>query len=370
MAWLLFAAFDQDNDEFSSILARFDQDGELLPPLYDERIVGTVFDTSSPSIVEVKTVVQVGRRIGEGSGSGFFVDDEGHIVTSAHVVEGAREISIWLSDGRQLTAVKLGHSQHDDLALLKVDPDEVSGIRPLSFADSDEVGIGEMAIAIGSPYENPTSLSVGVVSGKDRSESLIQRADSFTGGSRRTIIDLIQTDAALNPGNSGGPLLNSDGQVIGVNSSVRVQSGVQIGVGFAIASNTVVQILDELKNPGEYTRPWIGLNGRDVEDLRSGSGTLATDSGVYVVKACEGGPAELAGIRDDYLAVIMARGRQVSGRGDIIVGLNGEPVETNADLLSEVNDFEVGDRITLDLIRNGDPVQIEITLAKWQDSCE
>ena len=211
---------------------------------------------------------------------------------------------------------------------------------------------------------------MGIVSGKERSESGIQRVDSYTGGIRRTITDLIQTDAALNPGNSGGPLLNAEGEVIGVNSSVRVQSGVQRGVGFAVASNTVMRILDELMEPGEFTRPWIGLNGFDVEDLQVEPGRLGVDSGVYVVKTCEGGPAELAGVKDDYLAVIMTRGREISGRGDVVTGLNGKPVETWPDLLSSINDFEVGDRVTLDLVRNGDPIQIDITLAKWQDNCE
>lgn len=369
-AWVLFTTLIQDDDDFSDLFTKFGQNGEQLPPLYDETIVRTVFETVSPAVVEVQTVVQFGRRIGDGSGSGFFVDDQGHIVTSNHVVEGAREITVRLNDGRELSAVKLGHSEHDDLALLRVDPDAVADIPPLPFADSDQVSIGEMAIAIGSPFENYNSLSLGIVSGKERSESRIQRAESFTGVSRRSITDMIQTDAALNPGNSGGPLLNAKGEVIGVNSSVRVQSGVQIGLGFAIASNTVLQILDELKNPGQFTRPWIGLNGFDVEDLRIEPGRLGVDSGVYVVKACEGGPAELAGIKDDYLAVIMARGREISGRGDVVTGLNGKPVETNADLLSAINDFEVGDRITLDLIRNGDPIQIDITLAKWQDNCE
>ena len=368
-AWVLFTAFAQDGSNLPSYFTGIGQDNNNLPPLYDEKIVRTVFETASPAVVEVQTAVQFGQRIGTGSGSGFFVDDEGHLITSAHVVEGAREITVRLSDGRELSAVKLGHSQHDDLALLKVDPDVVSDIRPLSFADSDEVFIGEMAIAIGSPYENRNSLSVGVVSNKERSESRIQRADSFTGGGGRTITDLIQTDAALNPGNSGGPLLNAEGEVIGVNSSVRVQSGVQIGIGFAIASNTVMQILDELKNPGQFTRPWIGLNGRSVEDLPGGSGRIAADSGVYVVKTCEGGPAELADIKDDYLAVILSQGRGVSGRGDIIVGINGEPVVDWPDLLSTVNDFEVGDRIILDLIRNGDRMQVDLTLAKWQDNC-
>lgn len=354
LAWVLFITLVQD--------------GENFPPLYDGDIVKTVFETASPAVVEVKTVVQAGRNIGEGSGSGFLVDDEGHIITSAHVVEGAREIRVRLSDGRELAAVKLGHSQHDDLAVLRVDVDAVSDILPLSFADSDEVSIGEMAIAIGSPYENFNSISVGVVSGTGRSESGVQWAESFIGGVRRTITNLVQTDAALNPGNSGGPLLNAEGKVIGVNSSVRVQSGVQIGMGFAVASNTVMQILDELKDPGEYTRPWMGLTGRGIEEMLVDSDRLAAESGIYVINVCDGGPADQAGIKDDYLSVIMTR--LISGRADIITKVDGKPMSTMPDLLSYINELEVGDRITLDLIRNGEPAQAEITLAEWQDECE
>ena len=155
-AWVLFTAITQDGSDLPTYFTEIGQDNKDLPPLYDEKIVRTVFETASPAVVEVQTVMQFGRRIGDGSGSGFFVDDEGHIITSDHVVEGAREITVRLSDGRELSAVKLGHSQHDDLAVLKVDADAVSDIRPIPFADSDEVSIGEMAIAIGSPYETAT----------------------------------------------------------------------------------------------------------------------------------------------------------------------------------------------------------------------
>ena len=367
-AWILFTALSQDNNDFSSLFTTVGQNGEQLPPLYDEDLVKTVFASASPSIVEVKTIIQVGRTIGEGSGSGFFVDDQGHIVTSDHVVEGAREITVRLNDGRELSAVKLGHSQHDDLAVLRVDPDAVSDVSPLVFADSTEVSPGEMAIAIGSPYENFNSISVGVVSGLGRSETGIQRSESrFGERGGRYIVDMIQTDAALNPGNSGGPLLNVQGEVIGVNSSVRVQSGVQTGVGFAVASNTVVQILERLKEPGEFTRPWLGLTGRGIEEMQVDPGRLAADSGIYVINVCEGGPADQAGIKDDYLSVIMTR--LISGRADIITKVDGEPVATLPDLLSYLNELEVGDKVTLDLIRNGDPLTAEITLAEWQDSC-
>ena len=368
-AWILFTALSEDSNDFSSLFTTVGQNGEQLPPLYDEEIVKTVFDSASPSIVEVKTIIQNRGRLGEGSGSGFFVFDEGHIITSDHVVEGAREITVRLSDGREIAAVKLGHSQHDDLAVLRVDPDAVSDVRPLVFADSTEVSPGEMAIAIGSPYENFNSISVGVVSGLGRSETGIQRSESrFGENGGRYIVDMIQTDAALNPGNSGGPLLNAQGEVIGVNSSVRVQSGVQTGVGFAVASNTVIHILDRLKEPGEFTRPWMGLTGRGIEEMQVDPGRLAAESGIYVINVCDGGPADQAGIKDDYLSVIMTR--LISGRADIITGVDGKPVANVPELHTDINEHEDGDRITLDLIRNGDPDQAEITLAEWQDDCE
>ena len=178
--------------------------GSSDPPLYDEAAVKAIFDQAAPAVVEVRMVVQRNRRIGEGSGSGFFVDEHGHIVTNNHVVDGASDIMVRLHDGRWLSATKLGNSPHDDLAVLRVDPDEVRGILPLSFADSDQVSPGQMAIAIGSPFENFNSVSVGVVSGVDRSSSAAI-------GTGRAITGMVQTDAALNPGSSGGPLSSDTG---------------------------------------------------------------------------------------------------------------------------------------------------------------
>jgi S1-C subfamily serine protease len=279
-------------------------------------------------------------------------------------VDDAAEITVRLQDGRVLSAEKLGNSPHDDLAVLRVDPNEVRGIRPLAFADSDDISPGEMAIAIGSPFENFNSVSVGVVSGVGR----VGPENTFGLGTQRSIPDMIQTDAALNPGNSGGPLLNAQGEVIGVNSSVQIRNGVQIGVGFAVASNTVQQIIDNLKQPGEFTRPWIGFSGDDVEDLRAQARRLAVDTGIYVKHVCDGGPAERGGVRDDYLSYLATR--QISGRGDIITGVDGQAVNDMADLLSYVNDLQPGDQITLNLIRNGSPATAEVILGEWEENCD
>lgn len=331
------------------------------PPLYDEAVVKAIFDRAAPGVVEVRTVLQVNRRIGEGSGSGFFVDDRGHIVTNSHVVDDASDITVRLHDGRWLSAIKLGNSPHDDLAVLRVDPDEVRGIQPLTLADSDRVSPGQMAIAIGTPFDNFNSVTVGVVSG-------VGRSNSFAFDTGRPITGLIQTDALLNPGSSGGPLLNSAGEVIGVNSAIRIQSGLQIGVGFAVSSNTVSQILEKLKEPGEFRRPWMGFRGMDLEDLPPDEvDGLGTDTGIYVTNVCEGGPAQSAGIRDDYLSM-WGYGR-ISGRGDIIVGVDEEQVDVMVDLISYINTLEVGDTIQLSLVRNGERTDVAITLDEWEERC-
>ena len=211
-------------------------------PLYDEALVTSLFDSAGRAVVEVN----VARSpTGETSGSGFLVDSAGHVVTNHHVLDGGGDVTVRLFDGRVLSAERLGTSPADDLALVRVDPDDLVGLEPLSLADSDAVRPGQLAVAIGSPFRNLNSISVGVVSGIGRS-----RVSELS----RPIPDLIQTDAALNPGNSGGPLLNSEGDVIGVTNAVQVVSSVQIGVGFAIPSNTLSGILDDLKTPGELKR--------------------------------------------------------------------------------------------------------------------
>ena len=177
--------------------------------LFDEGQVTSVFERASPAIVEIG----VSRLFGQQGGSGFFVDAEGHIVTNAHIVDMDGDVTVTLHDGRRLEATVLGSSRADDLAILRVDPDLASDIEPLRLADSDRVIPGQLAIAIGSPYENPNSVTVGVVSGKGRSQ---------VGSLNRPIPEMIQTDAALNPGNSGGPLLNSRGEAIGVVSAVQI----------------------------------------------------------------------------------------------------------------------------------------------------
>ena len=324
--------------------------------LFDEGQVTSVFERASPAIVEIG----VSRLFGQQGGSGFFVDAEGHIVTNAHIVDMDGDVTVTLHDGRRLEATVLGSSRADDLAILRVDPDLASDIEPLRLADSDRVIPGQLAIAIGSPYENPNSVTVGVVSGKGRSQ---------VGSLNRPIPEMIQTDAALNPGNSGGPLLNSRGEAIGVVSAVQIDPSrfgtsalLQTGVGFAVSSNTVRQLLPSLLQPVEYKRPRLGIESRRLTPSQIEVMGLPVDQGVYVNRVCRDSPAERAGLQYDNFRTIP------SGRGDFITAIDDEPVSSVADIVEHLNTLRPGDMVELTIIRDGQEQGVAVILDEWQ-SC-
>ena len=248
------------------------------PSLYDEQAVTALFEKASPAIVEITVRRSLGRvaQSGTGTGSGFLVDSEGHIVTNHHVVSGANEIFVTLSDGRTISAELLGSSPADDLALIQVNSAEIQDIPPLSLANSDTVRPGQLAVAIGSPFRNFNSVTVGVVSGTGRGP---------TSSIQRPIPDMIQTDAALNPGNSGGPLLNSHGQVIGVNSAVRTGNFQGLGdyrIGFAVPSNTLKTLMPELMLAQTVRRPWLGISVGPISQQLSE--LLGVPTGIVVTR--------------------------------------------------------------------------------------
>ncbi len=321
--------------------------------LYDEDLVTSLFEDASPAVVEVAVRQGTGGLRRTGSGSGFLIDDNGHIVTNHHVVQGADAITVRLSDGRSIDATQLGSSPADDLALLQVDPSEVAGIRPLTLADSSKLKTGEMAVAIGSPFQNFNSVTVGVVSGTGRGPSSILR---------RPIPDMIQTDAPLNPGNSGGPLLNSRGEVIGVNSSVRTGTfeGLEdFRIGFAVPSNTVKSLMPQLLESKVVRRPWLGISGGSVgSDLQSPRGL---PSGIYVTRVFANSPAQQAGL-------IPFRSLRGTGPGDVITAVDGVPVGSVEDMVSYFNARQPGDDVTLSVFRNSESIELRITLAEWPDT--
>lgn len=334
--------------------------------LYDEEEVVEVFDRTSPAVVEI-TVARPTRSLPllQTSGSGFLVDTDGHIVTNHHVVAGSDRITVEFHDGRTLDATPLGSSPADDLAVLRVDPDQVRDIDPLDLADSDELRPGQMAIAIGSPFRKQNSISVGVVSGVGRSETR-PRAGSPEPSSilQRPVADLVQTTAALNPGSSGGPLLDSGGDVIGVNSAVRIESGVQVGIGFAVPSNTVMELLPGMIAGEQVRRPWLGIRGSALNNTSAAELGLSVESGVYITDVIPDSPAAEAMLRGDSQPSFI----RPAGDGDVILALDGEEVSSVTDIVSLLNMRQPGDRIALTILRDDQQVRVTVILADWPDT--
>ncbi len=324
-----------------------------ITPLFDEDHVSLIFDRTSPAVVEIDVARTFGNRTIPGvySGSGFFVDDQGHILTNNHIVSAGNNFAVRLSNGKELEAVKLGISEADDLAVLKVDPAEVSGITPLELADSSRVRSGQMAIAIGSPFREFNSVAVGVVSGIGRGQSSVLN---------RPIPDMIQTDVPLNPGNSGGPLLNSDGQVIGINSSIRVSAPnapvEDFRIGFAVPSNTAISILPHLKTATNLKRPWIGIQGMAV--TRELVDTMGFPKGIVITGIFADSPARRAGLT-------VFRGLTDETLGDIITAVDDVPVQSVEDMVSYLNSKVPGDEVTLTLFKLGSEREVKVTLDPW-----
>ena len=320
--------------------------------LYDQEAVTSIIDAVSPAVFEI---VVTGRNVipsRPSSGSGFLVDDLGHVVTNYHVIEGATGITVRLSDGRVLDAEPMGTSPADDLAVVRVDGLELEGIAPLALADSDEVRPGQMAIVVGSPYRRLGTVTVGVVSGKGQGPTSVLR---------RPIADMIQTDAALNFGNSGGPLLNDAGEVIGVATSVRVdpQAAAEYRVGFAVPSNVLRDLMPDLLKPQLVRRPWLGISGGSL--TRDVSQTLGIEKGIAIGTVWNDSPAQEAGLTP-------FRSFSDSVFGDVITAVDGEVVGSMEDMVRHLNKLRPGGSVTLSVLRDGRSVDVDVTLAEWPDS--
>src|ERR1700676_2891851 len=268
----------------------------------------------------------------EQSGTGFVVDKNGYIVTNNHVVEGVDRIKVKLQgDEIEYKARLIGTDRETDLAVIKIDSKRP--LAPVTIANSDGVQVGDWAVAIGSPFGLEASVTAGIVSATDRT-SIGQQFQRF-----------IQTDAAINPGNSGGPLLNIKGEVIGVNTMIATQSGGSQGIGFALPTNSVVRVYNDIIREGRVTRGSIGISwapGTKLETLRA----LGVDHGVIVGEVKKGGPADKAGIKPD----------------DIVLGINGQPIKNGDELVARVADLPVGTPTNLTLDRDGKKMELKLTI--------
>ncbi len=272
-------------------------------------------------------------EIEQGVGSGVIFRADGYIVTNNHVIAGAKEIIVSLADGRSVSGELIGTDEITDLAVVKIDADNLTAAE---FGDSNDIMVGEPAIAIGNPLglEFQGSVTAGVISALNRTLNLNDRQ-----------FKLIQTDAAINPGNSGGALVNADGLVIGINSAKLAANGVE-GMGFAIPINTVRDIVAELMEKGRVIRPWLGVGVFDKETAARQGYRLNADAGVYVEHVDKNGSAGAAGIR----------------RGDIILEIAGKPVNTVGELRSAVAEQKVGTVIQVKLQRDDDIITVDVTL--------
>ncbi len=309
-----------------------------------------------PAVVAIRVLDSQGNV---GLGSGFVIDTDGDIVTNAHVVQGATEIEVDFANGTKVRGEVLGTDATADLAVVRVKV-PADQLFPVTLGDSDLVQVGERVVAIGNPFGLNGTMTIGIVSGLGRTLTAAQA--TAPGGGSFSAPDIIQTDAAINPGNSGGPLINMRGEVIGVNKALVSETGVNSGIGFAVASNTVRRIAPALIKDGKFIYPYLGITSTDELSLVEVDALkLPRATGVYVTSVTAGGPAEKAGLR------VGTQPTSITGLmagGDLIIAIDGRPVNVFADLLSYlVNHASVGQTVKLTVLRDGAQQDINLTLA-------
>jgi S1-C subfamily serine protease len=308
------------------------------------------------------SILNGGDQGGGGLGSGFVLNGAGEIATNAHVVtegEGkniqrAKEVYVEFADGNRVPAKILGQDPNADVALLKIDPKGLT-LRPLPLGDSSKVHVGAPVAAIGSPFGERQSLSVGVVSAIDRDIASLNGDFAIPGA--------VQTDAAINPGNSGGPLVTSDGKVIGINQQIKSQSGGGEGVGFAVPVNVVKRSIGELRESGNAHYAFIGVSSVPLYPQLVDKFDLKTEKGAWVQEVTPGGPADKAGIRGGKGNTRFQIQSYAQG-GDIITKVEGKPVTDANDLSAVIAQFQPGQEVTVTVVRGGDTKDIKVKLGE------
>lgn len=328
-------------------------------PGASESLVGAVdlealYAQVNPGVVNIQVLVEQGGNIGEGAGSGFILDTDGHIITNNHVVSGAADITVVFFDGFEEAAKVIGVDRDSDLAVIQV-ADMPPNVHPLPLSNSDEVKVGEWVVAIGNPFGLGSSMSTGIVSAVGRTIA--------SGATPFSIPQAIQTDAAINPGNSGGPLLNLNGEIIGVNAQIATQGSVaaNVGVGFAIPSNVVRTVAPVLIRTGSYQWPWLGVRGTSVNLLLQEANNLSTQDGAYIVEVVQGGPSEKAGLKG-ATGTVSVSGFDVPSGGDVIIGVDGQPVQKYNDLLAYISFRDPTATVELTILRGGQQQQLTVQL--------
>lgn len=328
---------------------------QLSPQSPEDELLVQLYARANPAVVNITNYVRSDNQvIPSGQGSGFVYDDQGNIVTNAHVIHGASEVEVTFSDGTTRPAEIIGEDLNSDLAVVRVE-DMPSGIEPLPLGDMSTLAVGQTVVAIGNPFGLEGTLTRGIISALGRT---IPALTPFS------IPESIQTDAAINPGNSGGPLLNLKGEVIGVNAQIETDglSNSNLGVGFAIPVSIVKRVVPDLIQFGEHKWAWLGVQGGNVTPLLVEAMNLPVDKGAYIASVLSSGPSAKAGLRGaDETRTI--RGRQVETGGDVITAINGQPVNSFDDLLIYIAlQTGPGDEVTLKILRDGKYMDIVVKL--------
>jgi S1-C subfamily serine protease len=321
--------------------------------------IGEIYEDVSPGVVRITSEVGssslFGERPGASLGSGFVIDKQGHIVTNFHVIDGARQVYVNFSGDDRLEAEIVGADPSTDLALLKVDAPE-RALTPLRLGDSEGVRVGDEVVAIGHPFGLERTATAGIVSALHRQIDAPDR--TFT------IDKVIQTDAPINQGNSGGPLLNAAGEVIGVNTQIATggTSTGNVGIGFAVPSNTVREIVDELMEDGRADHAYLGVTMSDISDAVAEQFNLPAD-GALIAEVVPNGPADDAGLQGGDTDVIV-NGESYRIGGDVVTEADGQPIESADELRAIIASKEPGDRLELEVQRDGETESVTVELGR------
>lgn len=296
----------------------------------------------------------------QGTGSGIVISKDGYILTNAHVVNNATQLSISLHDGSVHDAVLVGKDNENDLAVLKIDLPQGMSLEPIVFGTADTLKVGQKVVAIGNPFGYDRTMTIGTVSGLGRPV----RTDTNT-----VINGMIQTDAAINPGNSGGPLLNSRGEMVGICTTIHSTTGVSQGIGFAIPVDTAISVIPDLIRFGKVMRGWLDVTMVQLDPSIVEYANLQVQSGLLVSQVRAGGKAEKGGLKGGIERVQYGSSMIYLG-GDVIVAVHGEPVAEYADLYSALVDTHPGETVAVEVLRKGEKKVLQIELVERPEGME
>lgn len=329
----------------------------LVDKLFNSRSSGSFYSSSptnftdaaeiaTPAVVNIRALLETGGSIWSGgsltgsSGSGVILSPDGYIVTNHHVVERSTDVKVTLADKREYKAKLVGSDPSTDIALLKIEEVELPFI---VFGNSDSVRIGEWVLAVGNPFNLESTVTAGIISAKGRNINIL-------GGA--SIESFIQTDAAVNPGNSGGALVNTAGELIGINTAIITESGSYEGYSFAVPSNLVQKVIRDLREFGEVQRAFLGVNIQDLDSETARAIGLPNAEGVYITRVTLNGAAEDAGLKS----------------GDVVIGVNNTRVKSTSELQEYVGRFRPGDQVNIEYWRGGKKYRIRVTLKDLNNS--